>query len=390
MGGGMGGMGGMGQMSRTMPPMMGMMMLANMIMYFCGDPDSWDRRSLMMGMGGMGMGGMGGGMGGMGGGMRSVPPTDLPSANLNPGQTRHLPTGLVSISTPDAQSGLSLPEKGEPLQILGDVSGVVSDPKVQKALKRLAADKAPATISQMVMWRLASGLDWDLIGQLSEKWANRYEMTLAKDFVDRLDVLPEGETGRLLFSVEATDPEREALAAEIAKSIDGKSVLGLIAQIGVPARPEGPAVACRVRLTGTNALVLVSSSDAAAVKWVPFGKFTLPLAKDKAKLDVAKFNDGLAEGILNRLVRAQLIKGSATKAKDKLIYQLRIENASPLILNGVALLGTASKPDEFPKILSGFCVPPQKKMTYPVSDEVVKLAGLKKGTKVVALDLSGL
>src|SRR5262245_50951364 len=51
MGGGMGGMGGMGQMAATMPPMMGMMMLANIIMYFCGDPDSWDRRAMMMGMG---------------------------------------------------------------------------------------------------------------------------------------------------------------------------------------------------------------------------------------------------------------------------------------------------------------------------------------------------
>ena len=42
-----------------MPSMMGMMMLARMIMYFCGDPDSWDMRSLMIGM--MGMRGMGGG-----------------------------------------------------------------------------------------------------------------------------------------------------------------------------------------------------------------------------------------------------------------------------------------------------------------------------------------
>ncbi len=85
-GGGMGGMGGMGRSSGTMPSMMGMMMLSRMIMYFCGDPESWDKRSLMIGMmggmgggmGGMGggMGGMGGGMGGMGGGMRSVPPTE--------------------------------------------------------------------------------------------------------------------------------------------------------------------------------------------------------------------------------------------------------------------------------------------------------------------------
>lgn len=85
-----------------------------------------------------------------------------------------------------------------------------------------------------------------------------------------------------------------------------------------------------------------------------------------------------------------MIKGSATKAKDKLIYQLRIENASPLILNGIALLGTASKPDEFPKILAGICLPPRKNMTYPATDEMVKVLGLKKGTKVVALDLSGL
>ena len=45
MGGGGGGMMGMGSMGRgggTMPPTMGMMMLARMIMYFCGDPESWD------------------------------------------------------------------------------------------------------------------------------------------------------------------------------------------------------------------------------------------------------------------------------------------------------------------------------------------------------------
>ena len=30
--------------------MMGLMMLGRLIMYFCGDYDSWDMRSLMMGM----------------------------------------------------------------------------------------------------------------------------------------------------------------------------------------------------------------------------------------------------------------------------------------------------------------------------------------------------
>ena len=32
--------------------------------------------------------------------MRSVPPTSLPFATLKPGQTRHLPTRLVSLSQP--------------------------------------------------------------------------------------------------------------------------------------------------------------------------------------------------------------------------------------------------------------------------------------------------
>ncbi len=95
------------------------------------------------------MGGMGGGMGG---GMRSVPPTSLPFANLKPGQKRDLPTRLVSLSQPDLESetGVSFPAKDEKLQ-LGDVSQISGNGRVQKALKRLAADKAPATISQLVM-----------------------------------------------------------------------------------------------------------------------------------------------------------------------------------------------------------------------------------------------
>src|SRR5271157_3484661 len=50
--GGMGGMGGgmMGGGARTMPPTMGMMMLSRLIMYLCGDYDSWDQRSLSIGI----------------------------------------------------------------------------------------------------------------------------------------------------------------------------------------------------------------------------------------------------------------------------------------------------------------------------------------------------
>ena len=40
--------------------------------------------------------------------------------------------------------------------------------RVQKALKRLAADKAATSVSQLVMWNLAAGLDWETIAQMSQ------------------------------------------------------------------------------------------------------------------------------------------------------------------------------------------------------------------------------
>jgi len=319
--------------------------------------------------------------------MRSVPPTDELFASLKPGQTRHLPTRLVSLSPPDAESGAGLPEKGEKLRILGDIARVNNDAQVQKALRRMT-DKAPTTVSQLVMWRLSAGLDWDTIAQLSEKWANPYELTLAQDFVEHLDRLPAGESGRVMFQFSGTDTASESMAAEVGKLVQGKTVLGLQAVIGVPARPEGPAVACRVRLSDTEALVQVTSSDATAQNWVPFGKFTLPVKKAGGKFDAMQFADGLAEGVLNRLVRAQLTKGP--RVKGKLTYQLRIDNASPMVLNGLAVLGTVSKSDEAPKPLSGISISPWRSITVPAEEQVVKTLGLKQGVRVMSIDLSGL
>jgi hypothetical protein len=395
---GMRGMGGMGRTSGTMPSMMGMMMLSRMIMYFCGDPDSWDMRSLMIGMMGMrgmgggmgmmgGMGGMGGMMGGMGGGMRSVPATELPSATIDPGRTRNLPTRVVSLSPPDPQVGLALPQKGEPLQ-LGVVGETSNSPQVQKALHRLTAEMAPTSITQLAMWKLAAGLDWDTIAVLSQKWANRHELALAMDFVGHLDTLPAGETGQILFEVDGTDEPTAAIADQIKKAIRHQQVLGLLAEIGVPARPDRPSVACKVRLKGSDAFVQVSSSDARARNWIGLGKFTLPTSKNHETFNAVSFSVDLSEGILNRLVRAQLSKG--VKDKGKTHYSIRIENASPLILNGLALVGTTSSPDETAKVLLGICVSPRRSLTVPASEEAVKELGLKKGIKLTALNLSGL
>ena len=184
----------------------------------------------------------------------------------------------------------------------------------------------PTSLSQLVMWRVASGLDWNTIAQLSENWANRYELTLAKDFVNRLDTLPEGETGRLVFQVASTDETTRPIALELTKVLDGKNMLGLVTQVihEIGARPERPAIACRVRLNAGEASVQVMSSDAAAQHWVPFGKFSLPVAKGEEKFDAKHFSAALTEGVLNRLVRAQVTEGTV-QDKGKRLYQVRIE-----------------------------------------------------------------
>jgi len=317
-----------------------------------------------------------------------VAPTDLLSADLKPKQTRSLPTSLVSLSPPNPESGLALPGQGEPLRILGDIAGVNSNPLVQKALRRLSANKAPASVSQLVMWRLAGRMEWDSIGQLADKWANLHELALAKDFVARLDTLPDGESGRILFEIVGTDPASEAMATTIGAVLNDKTVLGLHSALGVPARPEGPAVACRVRLSVDQALVQVMGSDSAARNWVPYGKFTLPVGKVQDQAGTARFADALTGEVLNRLVRAQLTKGP--RVKGRLSYQLRIENVSPLILNGLSLVGPPSKTAEEPKVLMGISIPPGKNLTVPASEEAVKTMGLKEGIRVMALDLSGL
>jgi len=147
-------------------------------------------------------------------------------------------------------------------------------------------------------------------------------------------------------------------------------------------------VACQVRLKGGDALIQGSGSDGEGRNWLPFGKFTLPVPKGDEKFDSVRFADALAEGVLNRLVRVQLSKGP--REKGRLTYLLRIENASPLILNGLSVMGPESKPAEEPKVLLGITIPPGKSLTVPASEDAVKMLGLKQGIRVMAVDLSGL
>ena len=408
MGGGMGGGGMGGGMGGTMPASMGMRTLGMLIMNLIGDRDSWDMSSLMQGgMGGMGGGGMGGGMGGggmgggmggmgggMGGGMRSVPPTGPAFADLKANQTRSLPTRLASLSAPTGVDGkVTLPEKGERLR-LSDLSDSNFDARSLKALTRLGQDKAPETLATLVMWNVASGLDWATIKDKSKGWANDHELSLAQSFVATLDTLPKGETGALLYEIKGSSAASSALAKELSAFLKDRSVLGLSARSGVPATPDAPAVACKIVVEGTvekpETTVFVATSDGAASAWVPTGKFTLPIALDGGKPKAAEFADALAEGLLGRLVRAQISKTSAM-AKGKPVYKVRIDNASPLILNGLALIGSGkSKTETTPKIISGFSLSPRKSMSLPITGDMVDQFGLRKDVRVIAADLSGL
>jgi len=165
-------------------------------------------------------------------------------------------------------------------------------------------------------------------------------------------------------------------------------VLGVRAELGLPAHPDRPSLACRVQLKDGAVQVQLTGSDASARAWVPLGKFTLPSVKDQGTVDAAKLADDVAEGLLTRLVRVQLVKGA--RVKGKLTYRLHINNVSPLRLNGLAAVGLESHEDEKARVLSGISIPPRRSMNVPASEEVVKQLGLKHGIRVTAVDLSGL
>ena len=222
-----------------------------------------------------------------------------------------------------------------------------------------------------------------------EGWANGYELTLAKDFVEHLDTLPEGETGRLLFEVEGTDAASEAIAAEVRAALRRKMVLGLLAEVGIPARPEGPAVAFRVRMSASEAQVHGDRQRCDRTRLDYVRQVYAASRRGPRKIGrrtICRWIGGRHAQSLGS--GRSWARGSRTRGRCTI--QLRIDNASPLVLNGLAALGTDSKPDETPKVLSGICLSPRRSMTVPASEEVVKSLGLKKGIKLVALDLSGL
>ncbi len=335
----------------------------------------------------------------MGGGFRSVPPTDLPTATIAPGQSRGLRTRLVRLGGPNDNGGIDFPAQGEPLT-LGDVGQTQANAKVQVALKRLARDGAPESIAQMALWA-AAGMPWADVARLADSWANPQELALAKQLVADLDAkADDADTGRILIEVTGRDDAREPMAAQLAAALKGRSMLGLLVEDKVPARPSGPAVAVKVQVGGTaekpEASVQLASSDPTASAWAPVGKFDLPVALDESgQVKALEFNDALAAGLLDRLVKVSVRKGPASGGilpaapKTAGAYVIRIENYSPLLLNGLAVSGMKAKEGEPVKLLLGISLSPRRTFAVPVTAESVERLGLKN-IKPVALDLSGL
>ena len=114
---------------------------------------------------------------------------------------------------------INLPRKDESLQ-LGDIAQLTDSPRVRAALKRLAEDKAPATVAQLVMWRVAVGLDWATIAKLSRRWSNAQELALAKALVARLDAADgAAESAPIYWDVTAVDAKLEGLAEQVRKAV---------------------------------------------------------------------------------------------------------------------------------------------------------------------------
>ena len=131
----------------------------------------------------------------------------------------------------------------------------------------------------------------------------------------------------------------------------------------------------------------VSASDAAAGAWLPVGKFPLELADAEGQeLKASAVADGLAEKLLGRLADARLVAGP--KQKGKPTYKIRLINASPLILNGLALSGTKTSKEVRPTAMAGFSLSPHQVWDVPASAEAVERLGLKDGIRVLDADLS--
>ena len=402
-GSGGGGIGGGGNQQLTLPANVGMLMLGRLIISLVEPTESWNVASLYVGSlsggglggGGLGGGGLGGGGGfgggglggGGGGGFRSVPPAGSLYTTLEPKQSKRLATKLVRLGA-DRGGSSAMPAEGETLK-LGEIDALSDDPRMRKALRDLVQQDVPQSVAQLALSRL-DGLEWDAIDERNRGWANADELALARRFVERVDGESTGATvaqgGTLYWEVIARTNSRTEAAETLRTTLVGQPVLGLISRPGpLPDRPELPSLAVRVTLDEVGARsrvqVALSASNAATGRWESAGKFTLP-ERSGAEVKPETLAASIAEGVLGRLVRVELLKGSSASAK-KSPDRIRIINHSPLILHGLMLAGSAEGVADAPT-LQGLALAPRRGTTVTVSAATVQKLGLRSGLHATA------
>ena len=329
--------------------------------------------------------------------LRSVAPAGPASAELAPGQSRRLATRLVSLEGPPAnpQGGLVYPALGQDLT-LAPIESLNFDGRTRQILERLGSEQAASGPAQLVLWRVAARLDWSEIEQAAKAWANPFEVTLARraelEIADPAARI--AAPTRIYVDVDTRGGDDRKHVDAVVNALAGRRLFGMRVERGAPARPVGPAVALRMTIAPATAggkpeaRVTVYATDSHATAWTTIGKFSLPILNDAGSFEAAAFADAASQAVLSRLVRAQLSKGP--REKGKLTYRVRIDNGSPLILNGLAVAGLEIRAANDAQVMAGISLPPHRNLILPVSVEYVEKLGLKRGVRVLAADFGGL
>ena len=168
-----------------------------------------------------------------------------------------------------------LPRRRESRCSFGDIAETSNSPDVQKALRRLTAEMAPVRLSARHVETCSR--NWTGIRLQSCPKNGRIATNSAgRQLCGTPELTARGRNGRILFEIEAADEASATIADELKKVFEHKPVLGLLAEIGIPAHPGQPAVACRLTVKAGDALVRVTGSDSQSRNWVALGSSPFP------------------------------------------------------------------------------------------------------------------
>ena len=251
---------------------------------------------------------------------------------------------------------------------------------------RLRGPQADGTVAQLAPWDLVEGSQGDILAEASHGRATDAELASARSFVRRLrnagGKAATEDSGKLY--VEVDGPATDALKV----SLRGQTLLGLKVETALPDRTDAPALAIRLRAEGTGLAASVSASTGDASGWRPAGKYTVKLndAKGQARATVAVADD-VALGLVGQVFKVKLV---SKRSQGKTAYAIRVENESPIVLDGLALSSTAEPAAGKVSSVLGLGLPPRKAMVIGISPKAVERLGLKGGVQVFAADLSAL